>query len=66
MAILSLDEAAAALGLTKDAIKDLARGGTIRSFRAGNTLTFKSEDIEAYKATMAAAPAARACPRPRP
>lgn len=53
MAILSLDEAAAALGLTKDDLKDLARAGTIRSFRAGNTLTFKSEDIEAHKASMA-------------
>lgn len=58
MAILSLDEAASALGLTKDALKDLARSSTIRSFRAGNTITFKSEDIEAYKATMQAAPAA--------
>lgn len=58
MAILSLDEAASALGLTKDALKDLARHNTIRSFRAGNTITFKSEDIDAYKATMAAAPAA--------
>jgi excisionase family DNA binding protein len=60
MAILSLDEAAAALGLTKDAIKELARGGTIRSFRAGNTLTFKSEDIEAYKESMPKAQAADA------
>ena len=40
MAILSLDEAASALGLTKDALKDLARSSTIRSFRAGNTITF--------------------------
>jgi len=58
MAILSLDEAASALGMTKDDLKDLARSSKIRSFRAGSTITFKSEDLEAYKATMQAAPAA--------
>ena len=49
MAFLSLEDAAASLGLSTDVLKDLARKKIIRSLSDGGKMMFKSEEVEAYR-----------------
>lgn len=53
MAFLSLEDAAASLGLSTDVLKDLARKKVIRSLSDGGKMMFKSEEVEAYRAANA-------------
>jgi hypothetical protein len=49
MAFLSLEDAAASLGLSTDVLKDLARKKIIRSLSDGGKMMFKSDEVEAYR-----------------
>ena len=46
---MSIDQAAASLGLSKAILLDLARKKIVRAVRDGKTLMFKTSEVEAFR-----------------
>ena len=47
--LMSLDQAAASLGLSKDVLVDLARKKIVRAVTDGKTVMFKTSEVEAFR-----------------
>lgn len=46
---MSVDQAAASLGLSKDVLLDLAKKQIVRAVSDGKTMMFKTSEVEAFR-----------------
>ena len=47
--LMSVDQAAASLGLSKDVLLDLAKKQIVRAVSDGKTMMFKTSEVEAFR-----------------